>query len=155
MVVAKVYGFRHFSKVPISFVKVPDMVTFFRRKLGYEHRSGEPSGKTGGMLPPEYVLFEVKLSEMLFPVFLRLEKQYQNWKRNKSANIWHQTLRLDNDVAIDQTKRPAFGLKRDLNAWLMRRLRELPLSWSPWQVKLGLVNEKNDQVFPFNGVPIY
>ena len=74
MVVAKVQGFRHFS----SFVKVPDMVTFFRRKPGYEHRSGEPLGKTGGMLPPEYVLFEVKLSEMLFPVFLRLEKQYQN-----------------------------------------------------------------------------
>ena len=78
MVVAKVNGFRHFSKVPISFVKVPDMVTFFRRKQGYEHRSGEPLGKTGGMLPPEFVLFEVKLSEMLFPVFLRLEKQYQN-----------------------------------------------------------------------------
>lgn len=78
MVVAKVNGFRHFSKVPISFVKVPDMVTFFRRKQGYEHRSGEPLGKTGGMLPPEYVLFEVKLSEMLFPGFLRLEKQYQN-----------------------------------------------------------------------------
>lgn len=78
MVVAKVNGFRHFSKVPISFVKVPYMVTFSRRKPGYEHRSGEPLGKTGGMLPPEYVLFEVKLSEMLFPVFLRLEKQYQN-----------------------------------------------------------------------------
>ena len=49
MVVAKVNGFRHFSKVPISFVKVPDMVTFSRRKPGYEHRSGEPLGKTGGM----------------------------------------------------------------------------------------------------------
>lgn len=78
MVVAKVHGFRHFSKVPISFVKVPDMLTFFGGKPGYEHRSGEPLGKTGGMLPPEYVLFEVKLSEKLFPVFLRLEKPYQN-----------------------------------------------------------------------------
>ena len=77
MVVAKVHDFRHFSQVPISFVKVPDMVTFFRRKPGYEHRSGEPLGKPGGMLPPEYVLFEVKLSEMLFSVFLRLEKQYR------------------------------------------------------------------------------
>ena len=59
------------------------------------------------------------------------KRKKQNWKRNKSANIWHQTIRLDNDVAIDQTKRPAFGLKRDRNAWLMTRLRELPLFLSP------------------------
>lgn len=101
------------------------MVTFFRRKPGCEHRSSEPLGKPGGMIPPEYVLFEVKLSEMLFPVFLRLEIQYRPLRSYiyvYHVNMCKKCLFLDSKITRKgmtkkkQTNKQRYKTEKEINS---------------------------------------